>query len=487
MLFRNDDEKSRQRQRRQALRRHAQRRHKHFYNAWPDWSFIQNFRSAPVTWRSERGMISVVIGVLALLALVVLPSWAAVFGRGELPLGPSIALLLPPKATEAPSWKDDRQALINGVYTRIDEATMWTTITVEKGQTLGAIFAEIGVNASQLAKILEQMQDSRALTTLKPGEKLGVKRDAEGHLQAIQYDADSNTRKLVEWHGDRIQESTIERPLERRTHVASGVIESSLFAAADDAGLSDDMVVELAKVFGYDIDMAQDLRKGDKFFVVYEANYRDGEPVAGGRILAATFYNRAKRFEAVGFQRPGGDFEYYDQSGRPLRKDFIRTPVEFSRISSRFSSARKHPVLGTVRAHRGVDYAAPSGTPIIAASNGKVSFSGWQNGYGNVIILDHGRGYTTLYGHMSRRVANRGARVRQGEIIGYVGMTGLASGPHLHYEFRINGVHRDPLKVTMPPPERLPLTMMAAFQKASKPGLYLLARLEGAFPTTVQR
>ncbi len=486
MFFISDDEQRRHRQRRQSLRRHAQRRHRHFYNAWPDWSFIQNFRSAPLQWRHERGIISIVTGLLALLALVVLPSWANVFGKAELPLGPAITLPLPPKAVDdRPAWQDDRLALINGNYTRLDESNLWTTVTVEKGQTLGTIFADIGVNAKELASLLEQMQDARALTTLKPGERLGVKRTDDGRLAAIQYDADSSTRKVVAWQGERIQESTIERPIERRTHIASGEISSSLFAAAEDAGLSDDMVVELAKVFGYDIDMAQDLRKGDKFFVVYEASYRDGEPAAGGRILAATFFNRAKRFEAVGYQRPGGEFEYYDQSGRPLRKAFIRTPVEFSRISSRFTSARKHPVLGTVRAHRGVDYAAPSGTPIMAASNGRVVSAGWQGGYGRAVVIDHGQGYTTLYGHMSRMVATKGARVRQGEIIGYVGMTGLASGPHLHYEFRVKGVHRDPLKVTMPPPERLPLGVMAAFSKSVKPALQLLARLEGDLPTTV--
>jgi len=485
MFFRSDDESRRQRQRRQAVRRHAQRRHQHFYKACTDWSFIQNFRSAPLRWRHERGIISAVTGLLALLALVVLPSWANVFGKSELPLGPSIALNLPPPSDLRPAANDDRVALINGNYTRLDESALWTTVTVEKGQTLGSIFGEIGVHGRELALLLEQMKDPRGLTTLRPGERLGVKRSGEGHLLAIQYDADSSTRHLVEWHGERIHETTIERPLERRTHVSSGVISSSLFAAAEDAGLSDDMVVEMAKVFGYDIDMAQDLRKGDKFFVVYEAAYRDGELAAGGRILAATFYNRAKRFEAVGYQRPNGEFEYYDQSGRPLRKAFIRTPVEFSRISSRFSSARKHPVLGTVRAHRGVDYAAPSGTPIIAASNGKVSFSGWQNGFGKVVIIDHGQGYTTLYGHMSRIVANKGVRVRQGEVIGYVGMTGLASGPHLHYEFRVKGMHRDPLKVTMPPPERLPLAIMTTFHASVKPALQMLARLEGDFPTTV--
>jgi len=199
--------------------------------------------------------------------------------------------------------------------------------------------------------------------------------------------------------------------------------------------------------------------------------------------------NRGRRFDALRFEKADGSVEYYDQAGRPLRKAFIRTPVEFSRISSRFSSARRHPILGTVRAHKGVDYAAPSGTPIMAAAEGRVSFAGWKTGYGRVVIIDHGRGHSTLYAHMSRFGANAkvGTRVRQGDNIGYVGMTGLATAPHLHYEFRINGVHRDPLKVTLPPPEPLPGTLMAKFRAVTAPFINQLAQAELRSATIAQR
>jgi len=211
--------------------------------------------------------------------------------------------------------------------------------------------------------------------------------------------------------------------------------------------------------------------------------------VPGGDIIAATFMNRGRRYDALRYQKADGSIEYYDQAGRPLRKAFIRTPVEFSRISSRFSSARRHPILGTVRAHKGVDYAAPSGTTIMAASDGRITFAGWKTGYGRVVIIDHGRGHSTLYAHMSGfgKAAKVGVRVRQGDNIGYVGMTGLATAPHLHYEFRINGVHRDPLKVTLPPPEPLPSALMAQFRAATTPYIRQLAQVEQRSTTVAQR
>lgn len=174
-------------------------------------------------------------------------------------------------------------------------------------------------------------------------------------------------------------------------------------------------------------------------------------------MLAVSFVNRGKRYVALRHVRADGKVEYFDQDGRPMRKEFLRTPVDFTRISSRFSLARRHPILGTMRAHRGVDYAAPTGTPVYAAGDARVQFRGRQGGYGNTIILDHGQGHTTLYAHLSRFNGNvrAGGRVRQGDVIGYVGMTGLASGPHLHYEFRVRGTHRDPLTVTLPKPEPL--------------------------------
>ena len=240
----------------------------------------------------------------------------------------------------------------------------------------------------------------------------------------------------------------------------------------------------MAEVFGYDIDFAQDLRRGDHFAVIYDEVYRDGERLRSGDILAATFVNGGKRYVALRHPQADGTTGYYDAEGRPLKKAFLRTPVEFSRISSRFSSARRHPILGSVRAHRGVDYAAPKGTPIRTAGNGRVIFRGWKSGYGNCVIVQHPNNVTTLYAHMSRFAAGRGVgtRVNQGEVVGYVGMTGLATAPHLHYEFRVGGVHRDPLTVPLPKAEPLGPAELLAFRRSSTPVMARLTLIEQREP-----
>jgi murein DD-endopeptidase MepM/ murein hydrolase activator NlpD len=456
-------------QRRQAVRRHAQRRHQHFYAARLDGNFIQNFAAAPILWTRERWVIGALASLLSLLVLVVIPGWASSSASttenqlawSALPLPPA------PQPDASVETEDRRIAFVDGNYIPISETGQWTSLTVESGQTLGQLFAADGIPASQMIDILGKMTNASALTRLSPGEHIGLRKDNSGRLIAIQFDAASQGRIQVDVsEAGEVSERELAGVVEKRIRVASGVIEGSLFGAGDAAGLSDARILQMAKVFSYDIDFAQDLREGDRFSVVYEDHYRNGESVSGGDILAATFVNRGKRFEALRYQVQGADPEYYDGSGRPLRKAFIRTPVEFTRISSRFSSSRRHPILGTVRAHRGVDYAAPSGTPIIAAADGNVVSAGWQNGYGNTVVIDHGKGHTTLYGHMSRYspASKRGNRVRQGTVIGYVGKTGLATAPHLHYEFRIAGVHRDPLKLTLPPPPPLPAAQLATFR-----------------------
>jgi murein DD-endopeptidase MepM/ murein hydrolase activator NlpD len=261
--------------------------------------------------------------------------------------------------------------------------------------------------------------------------------------------------------------------------VAHGVVSSSLFQAGDRAGLSDTMVLKLATAFGYDIDFAQDLREGDSFSVVYDDLYREGERLRDGDIIAATFINQGKRYTAIRYTNADGETMYYDENGRALRKSFLRTPVEFTRISSTFSTGRMHPILGRMRAHKGVDYAAPSGTPIRAAGDGRITFRGWKSGYGNFVIVQHNKDISTAYGHMSRFAREKvGDRVRQGQVIGYVGMTGLATGPHLHYEFRVDGQHRNPLTVTLPPAQPLPASQLAQFRRQSAPMLARLTALD---------
>jgi murein DD-endopeptidase MepM/ murein hydrolase activator NlpD len=355
----------------------------------------------------------------------------------------------------------------------------WTVVTVRSGQTVGDIFRQQGVSAGDLQKMLEDHANASALRTIHPGEEFAFARGADGGLRAVRFDRDEKTRVTEFFVDDGMHESVQSRGVERRTHVAHGVVERSLFEAGEQAGMSDAMVLKLANAFGYDIDFAQDLRQGDSFTVIYDDVYCEGDRLHDGDVIAATFVNRGKRFSAFRYTDGTGNTMFYSGDGRPLRKAFLRTPVDFTRISSLFTAGRMHPILGTMRAHQGVDYAAPSGTPVRAAGEGRIAFRGWQNGYGNVVILQHGGHYSTLYGHMSRFAGiGVGQHVSQGQTIGFVGMTGLATGPHLHYEFRIDGVHRDPLTVTLPKPEPLPAVELVRFERQSQPLLAKLKSLE---------
>jgi murein DD-endopeptidase MepM/ murein hydrolase activator NlpD len=239
----------------------------------------------------------------------------------------------------------------------------------------------------------------------------------------------------------------------------------------------DKLIIELADIFGYDIDFVQDIRVGDRYTVIYDDLYKDGKKLRAGDILAAEFVNQGQSLRAVRYTDPQGNSGYYAAGGQSLRKAFLRTPVDVFRISSNFSRARFHPVLNRFRAHLGTDYAAPVGTPIKATGDGRVTFIGWKGGYGRAVVLKHGSSYETLYGHMSRfrQGLGYGSRVQQGQVIGYVGSSGLATGPHLHYEFRINGVHRDPRKVVLPRASALPRQYVEHFRASSAP---LLTQLD---------
>ncbi|HET7797943.1 MAG TPA: peptidoglycan DD-metalloendopeptidase family protein, partial [Nevskia sp.] len=361
----------------------------------------------------------------------------------------------------------------------VDDTGSWSVVSVRSGQTVGDIFHQNGVNPGILQQLLGNGANASALKNVHPGDEFAFLRAADGALRGLRFDRDDHTRIVVSFDADGMHQRTVDRLIERRTHVAHGIVEHSLFDAGAQAGMSDSMVLKLANAFGYDIDFAQDLRQGDSFTVIYDEVYREGERLRDGEIVGATFINRGKRYSAFRYTDSAGNTMFYSDDGRPLRKAFLRTPVEFTRISSMFTAGRMHPILGTMRAHRGVDYAAASGTPIHAAGDGKITFRGWQNGYGNVVILQHGGHYSTLYGHMSRFASIRdGQHVSQGQTIGYVGMTGMATGPHLHYEFRIDGTHRDPLSVTLPKAEPLPQVELARFYGQTQPMLAKLKTLE---------
>ena len=354
----------------------------------------------------------------------------------------------------------------------------WRTVRIASGQTLGGVFADLGLPASDMQRVLEVPEANQLASRLRVGSELAFEISADGELKGLRFDHDETKRVQLAVTERGIERQVIERLVERRVVVAGGTIRSSLFADGAKAGLGIGVMSDMVKALQFDIDFAQDIRDGDTFQIVYEELWREGERIRDGGVVAVNFINQGKPYTAVRFER-NGQSEFFDLDGRPLRKSFMRTPIEFARLSSGFG-ARRHPILGRMRMHKGVDYAAPTGTPIFAAGDARVKFVGWQGGYGRTVILDHGNGITTLYAHMSRFGQYRvGQRVQQGRTIGYVGTSGLSSGPHLHYEFRVNGVHRNPLTVTMPKPEPLKGPALAEFRRATAPALAQLKRIEG--------
>jgi len=331
-------------------------------------------------------------------------------------------------------------------------AVEWSEYQVKNGDSLAAIFSRAGLSPRVVYDLMHSGEPAQALKRIYPGDVLKLQVD-DGNLLALNYRVDDSVMLHIErGEDDGLHAEMVSTPLEhRRTH-ASAVINTSLFAAAKDAGLSDRLIMQLAGIFGWDVDFALDIRKGDSFTVIYEELYRDGKKIRNGDIVAAEFTNQGSSFRALRYTDPDGKTAYYSPDGHSMKKPFLRTPVNFTRVSSNFNPSRYHPILGKRRPHMGTDYAAPRGTPIKASGDGKIILRGRKGGYGNCIVIKHGARYSTLYGHMSR-FANgfhTGSHVKQGQIIGYVGMTGLATGPHLHYEFRVNGVHRDPRTVKLP-------------------------------------
>lgn len=419
------------------------------------------FSSDLSRWSREHWLLTGTFACLATLVVAIIPGFnKALSGSAGEISRTALTLPLPPLAS---------------TVAKEAKRSAWHLLSVSPGQTLGAIFQELGLSATVMQRILDNPAATLPLTRLRVGAELAFDLSPTGELRGLRFLRDETHTVELRVNGDEIKEIVTERPLERRVMVASGEIASSLYAAGAKAGLGPSVINEMANVFSYDIDFSREVQPGDHFQVIYEEIWRDGERLRSGGIVGASFFNRGQEFTALRFER-NGKTEYFDNSGRPLRKSFMRMPIEFARISSRFNPQRRHPVLGTVRAHKGVDYAARTGTPIMAAGAGRVSFAGWQNGFGRTIVLDHGRGITTLYGHMSRLGSYKtGQSISQGSVIGYVGATGLASGPHLHYEFRVKGTHRDPLTVTMPKPEPLNGAEMVAFRASTAP---VLARLE---------
>ena len=348
---------------------------------------------------------------------------------------------------------------------------------IRSGESLAGVLRRLGLSDSGIASQANAPRIMKDLAgAFRPGALITVASTAEGglHSASLTIPGSDNTYVLEAQDG-KLQVAQKTLALESRVHMQSGVIQSSLFAAMDSAGLPDSVAEELAKIFGDDIDFHTDLKKGDRFSVIYEVLYHQGRAIRAGRILAAEFINQGVHHSAYRFTNQDGSQDYYNRDGKSRKEGFLRSPLEFSRVSSGFSM-RLHPVLGIWREHKGVDYAAPQGTAVKATSDGAVEFVGQQNGYGNFIVLNHGNKYTTAYGHLSgfARGLKPGSRVAQGETIGYVGSTGWATGPHLHYEFRINNIHQDPLKVSLPDSTPLSGSSLASFHNQTAP---LSARL----------
>lgn len=363
----------------------------------------------------------------------------------------------------------------------------FVAVTIGRNDTLDRIFRDLQLQVSDLAALRSLPDVRRNLDIIRPGDVIQMTH-LDGELKSLTRRINETATLSVTRAAEGFSANIVENPLETQKQRLTGTVDSSLYDAVNAAGGTDRLAVSLADVFKYDIDFVNAVQPGDRFVVTHEQQWQDGEFVRDGDILAALFVNAGRSYRAVRYVMPDGHADYYTPDGRPVRKAFLRYPVDYARISSGYSSARWHPVLHRVRAHRGIDFAAPAGTPIKAAGAGRVIFRGTKGGYGNVIELSHSHGITTLYAHMSRfaRDVGIGDRVAQGEVIGYVGMTGLATGPHVHYEYRINGVYRNPANVTVPKADPIPANLMEDFRAKTAP---LLADLDApaADPVRVAR
>jgi len=350
------------------------------------------------------------------------------------------------------------------------EQNFWYKDFVRRDDTLQNILSRLNIrNRDAYEFIRNDLTASEIAKTLIPGKQIEAETDIDGNLVKFEYQLSADQYLTINKTADGYQAEKQLRALEVRPILKSAKINSSLFGATDDANIPDNIAIQLADIFESEIDFHSDLRRGDHFNVIYEGSYHQGELIKTGDVLAAEFVNDGKIFRAIGYRDSDNKMQYYTPEGKSLHKSFLRSPLEFTRVSSGFSVARFHPVLQRVRAHKGVDMAAPTGTRVKASGDAVVDFVGQKGGYGNVIVLKHNNGVSTVYGHLSRFAAGlrRGAKVAQGEIIGFVGMTGVATGPHLHYEFLLNGQHRDPMKVALPKSNTIDASNKAEFANIS--------------------
>ncbi len=346
---------------------------------------------------------------------------------------------------------------------------------VRRSDTLAALVGRLGIADSELQSFIKSDVNAQVLMQLKAGATVSALADVEGRVKWVRYwglldkGGESTRVVLIERKAGKLVSSIETVAFEKQMEVRNGEIKSSLYGATDAAGVPDAVANQMADIFSAQIDFHRDLKSGDKFRVVYENYVFKGEVLRPGRILAAEFNNGGKRHAAFWFSPAGSSGGYYTADGQSLKQGFLLSPLEFSRVTSGFTNARFHPVLQEWRAHRGVDYGAPEGTRVRATADAVVDFVGQQNGYGNVVVLRHQGKYTTWYAHLSGfgSEIRKGARVQQGDLVGFVGQTGWATGPHLHYEFRINDVQQNPLTVSLPGSAPLEGSLLGLFKRRS--------------------
>jgi murein DD-endopeptidase MepM/ murein hydrolase activator NlpD len=377
-------------------------------------------------------------------------------------------------------------ALQSGAHDAMTSGNLHRQDRVQRGDSVAALLSRLGVADPQAFDLLRLSKDAEPLfRQLRPGKPIHASTSMTGELQSIRYFV--APEKMLEVIRTRDGINAAEKPYveqSQRVH-KSAEIRSSLFASTDDAGIPDAVAMQIARVFSTDIDFHVDLRRGDRFSVVYDLVHAQGEIVRPGEVIYAEFVNNGRTYEAFRFQDADGNVSYYSRDGQNRAKSFLRSPLEFSRVSSGFGG-RVHPIFKNWRAHTGVDFAAPKGTRIWATADGTVEFVGVKGGYGNCIEIRHSGGITTLYAHLSgfAKGLKRGVRVRQGESIGFVGATGFATGPHLHYEFKISGMHQDPMKVALPKANPLPASQKPAFEEVASAGQESLEALRVARSAT---
>ncbi|MEQ1916011.1 MAG: M23 family metallopeptidase [Gallionella sp.] len=366
---------------------------------------------------------------------------------------------------------DDTQLTVQEIHLNIAPqqtaaATFWRNERIQRGDTVAEVLSRMNIDDEVASSYLRGAPEAAYLRKMPAGKDVQAETDSAGNLMSLRFLNENGAQVVIEKKDGKFQAKTLAAQMEKRLFVRTGEIKTSLYAATDAAGMPDAAAHQLIELFSGDIDFHHDLRRGDKFTVMYEMQYSNGALVSTGRIQAAELINKGQTYRAVYFQTDAQHGDYYTPEGKSVRKAFLRSPIEFSRVSSGFTTSRFHPVLNKWRAHKGVDFAAPTGTRVKVTADGGVELVGKQNGYGNVIMVNHQGRYNTVYGHLSRYASglHKGQRVAQGEVIGYVGMTGLATGPHLHYEFKVNGQQHDPLRVALPDAKPISAAQMAAFQ-----------------------